>query len=94
MRDAVLDGVTGVLVDNATPATFAASWIELAGDEPARVRLGEAAQERARNYTWDKMVDAWQVTLTDTVALGGAPALGKRCQRSRPESANTSERVE
>jgi len=95
VRDAVLDGETGLLVDDATPAAFAAAWIELSADEPARVRMGEAARERARNYTWDSMVDAWLVTLTDAATLGAAhlPRATRR-QRPRPASANISERVE
>ncbi len=44
VRDAVVDGVTGVLVDDATPAAFAAAWMEFSADEPARVRMGLAAR--------------------------------------------------
>jgi len=95
VRDAVLDGVTGVLVDDATPAALAAAWIELSAAEPARVRMGEAARERARNHTWDHMVDAWLVTLADAATLGGAlPPRGKRRHRLRRESANMPERAE
>lgn len=95
VRDAVVDGVTGVLVDDATPATFAAAWIELSGDEPARVRMGKAARERAQHQTWDNMVDAWLVTLTDAAERRAPPnPRGTWQQQTRAESANMSERVE
>jgi glycosyltransferase involved in cell wall biosynthesis len=73
VRDAVIDGVTGILVDDANPASFAAAWIGFSSDEPGRVRMGNAARQRARAHTWDRMVDAWLEVLTD--AAGGAARL-------------------
>jgi glycosyltransferase involved in cell wall biosynthesis len=95
-RDAVLADVTGVLVEDASPSAFAASWIALSADEAARVRMGEAAKERARNQTWDSMVDAWLVTLTDAAPFGSAhsPRRARRRQRERPEPTNITEPVE
>jgi glycosyltransferase involved in cell wall biosynthesis len=94
VRDAVLDGVTGVLLHDADPAAFAAAWIDLASDEPARVRLGEAARQRALDHDWDGMVDAWLATLTDVVTSDAAGARRRsRRARLRAASAHVSERA-
>jgi glycosyltransferase involved in cell wall biosynthesis len=94
VRDAVIDGVTGVLVDEATPAAFAAAWTELSSDEPTRIRMGEAARQRARGHTWDLMVDAWLVVLTDEASLGARQLPLVARQRMRPKATNVSEQVE
>ncbi len=51
------DGVDGLLVDPGDPRALAAAISRLAGDEALRVRLGAAARERARRFSWDACVD-------------------------------------
>src|SRR5207302_5583159 len=54
VRDAVVDGKTGVLVDFETE--LPAAWVQLASDEPQRLRLGAAARQRAVAMSWDATV--------------------------------------
>jgi glycosyltransferase involved in cell wall biosynthesis len=46
VRDVVVDGVTGLIVDKRNPAALAAAVRRLAGDSGLRRRLGEAGRER------------------------------------------------
>jgi glycosyltransferase involved in cell wall biosynthesis len=55
VRDAVQDGVTGVLV--GSDDAFADQWIALAGDAQRRERLGVSAAELAAVATWDRTVE-------------------------------------
>lgn len=55
VRDAVQDGVTGVLADGDD--AFVKQWIALAHDHDLRARLGAAAATRAATFTWDRTVD-------------------------------------
>jgi glycosyltransferase involved in cell wall biosynthesis len=55
VRDAVQQGVTGVLVDDDD--AFAEQWVALSRDEQLRRRLGEAAAARAAEFTWDPCID-------------------------------------
>ncbi len=50
-RDAVVDGVTGILVD--TPGQFADALEAVLRDETQRRRLGRAASEHAGRLTWE-----------------------------------------
>jgi glycosyltransferase involved in cell wall biosynthesis len=50
-RDAVVDGVTGVLVD--TPDRFAEALTNVLGDEEYRRRLARAARQQAAGLTWE-----------------------------------------
>jgi glycosyltransferase involved in cell wall biosynthesis len=49
--DAVVDGVTGSLVDG--PDELSAALFDLLADPPRRDRMGHAALQRARTLTWD-----------------------------------------
>ena len=61
VRDAVQDGVTGLLA--ADRADFEDAWVRLALDPVLRRRLGRAADVRARTYTWDRTIDALEAVL-------------------------------
>src|SRR5207247_1310051 len=45
--EAVLDGVTGRLIEPGNAGSFAAALGDLLADPPARERMGKAARERA-----------------------------------------------
>ncbi|MFH0411486.1 glycosyltransferase family 4 protein [Corynebacterium sp. L4756] len=51
LRDSVINGHTGILVDDEK--AFYEATHELIEDVPKRARLGEAAREFALNYSWD-----------------------------------------
>lgn len=79
VRDAVIDGKTGVLVDASEEGptrSMAREWINLAADRGRRDRLGRAARERAAEYGWDRMVDSWEVVAEE--AMRGVPLLTSR----------------
>jgi len=52
LRTLVDHGVTGLLVERRDPADFAAAVDTVLGDPLLAARLGTAAAERARGYTW------------------------------------------
>jgi glycosyltransferase involved in cell wall biosynthesis len=66
VRDSVVDGETGVLVDDDD--AFAAAWIRLAKDPDERRRLSEAALRRAGELTWDRAVTAFEAVVSEAVA--------------------------
>jgi glycosyltransferase involved in cell wall biosynthesis len=49
--DAVVDGVTGILVD--TPIQFGDALAAVLGDESERTRLGRAARDHVAGLTWE-----------------------------------------
>lgn len=70
VRDAIIDGKTGVLVpadSESLSQAFAKEWIDLAADEGRRQLLGEDAWQWARAHTWDSVVDAWECLLKEEV---------------------------
>jgi glycosyltransferase involved in cell wall biosynthesis len=50
VRDAIVDGETGVLASDAD--AFAAAWVALAGDCARRRVMGDAARQRAAKFGW------------------------------------------
>ncbi|MET9488903.1 glycosyltransferase family 4 protein [Nocardia sp. NPDC006630] len=52
LTDSIVDGVTGVLVDDATQLTEAVG--DLLGNAEARTVLGEKARARAREFSWEQ----------------------------------------
>ncbi|HVD04248.1 MAG TPA: glycosyltransferase family 4 protein [Candidatus Dormibacteraeota bacterium] len=54
LRDAVLDGVTGLVVP-ANPEILGLAAASLLQDHDRWLRLSEAAQQRGREYTWDRV---------------------------------------
>jgi glycosyltransferase involved in cell wall biosynthesis len=70
VRDAVVDGKTGVLVD--FEAELTAAWVQLAADSEWRERLGAAARDRAATLSWDAAVTQFLAVADE--ALGAARA--------------------
>lgn len=54
--DSVVDGVTGVLVDDTEG--FISAVRQLLADEPRRHQMGAAAQERAQQFSWQRTAAA------------------------------------
>lgn len=59
VKDAVIDGVTGVLVDD--DEQFVKEWISLSQRSDRRTELGHAAAARAAEFTWERGVDDFLV---------------------------------
>jgi glycosyltransferase involved in cell wall biosynthesis/SAM-dependent methyltransferase len=74
VRDAVIDGKSGVVVNVPDPtrsSPLVKAWTDLARDPERRERLGVAALERASEYGWDRMVDLWEAAAKEVVAGSG-----------------------
>ncbi len=65
LRDSVVDGMSGVLVDR--PEELAATWIKLAQDPARRAQLREGARRRAAACTWDHTVDRFEEICQEAV---------------------------
>ena len=65
VRDAVVAGATGVLVDFETE--LAAAWVHLAQDADWRARLGAAARRRAGTLSWDAAVTQFLAAADEAV---------------------------
>lgn len=75
IRDAVVDGATGVLVrapESELPTALADAWVELASDAGRRTELGVAARAWASQFTWDRTTDRWLDVLEEVA--GSAPS--------------------
>lgn len=57
VRDAVIDGVNGLLVNPESVDEIAQAIIKLAKDESLRKKLGEQGREWTKNFNWEKQVE-------------------------------------
>jgi glycosyltransferase involved in cell wall biosynthesis len=69
LTESIVDGETGVLARDV--GELSARVRELVEDEALRTRLGQAAEKRARSFTWDRSAAAFLEVLRRT-AGGGA----------------------
>jgi D-inositol-3-phosphate glycosyltransferase len=74
---AVIDGVTGALVDGHDPADYAAALATILNDEALRDTMGAKAVTHAAGFTWDATVDR----LVSTYQRA-APPLAARSRRT------------
>lgn len=66
-RDAVVDGVTGMLCDGARQEAVAAAIAECLGDPERLRRLGAAARERAQiEFSWPAVVGRYLRCISDS----------------------------
>jgi glycosyltransferase involved in cell wall biosynthesis len=70
MKDFVEDGVNGLLVGVGDTAAFATALDRLVGDPGLAARLGGAAREKARGYTWRRSADQF-LAAAAAAARGG-----------------------
>ena len=68
VRDAVVDGETGILAGD--DEAFVDAWVQLATDDARRARMAEAGAARAAMFTWDATVDRFESVVRDAVARG------------------------
>ena len=63
LREAVVDGVTGVLLNTRDPRHWASTVSKLLADPARAARVGKAAREHALHHTWartaERVVDAY-----------------------------------
>ncbi|WP_068274623.1 glycosyltransferase family 4 protein [Aldersonia kunmingensis] len=66
LTDSVIDGVTGLLVDDSAGLTEAVG--ELLADPKLRVQLGEKARVRSHEFSWEQCGDGVREVLTASVS--------------------------
>jgi glycosyltransferase involved in cell wall biosynthesis len=66
VTESIVDGETGLLVAGGVD-DFAQALERLVDDAPLRQRLGSAARERARRFSWDASADAFEDVLAREV---------------------------
>jgi SAM-dependent methyltransferase len=76
VRDAVEAGVTGVLARDDDE--FVDQWVALAADAEWRASLGRAAEERAREFSWDRTVTDFLTAADAAILAHREPAKGLR----------------
>jgi len=89
IRDAVVDGETGVLVRGSAaelPSAFASAWVALSADQEWRERLGRTAKERSAQFRWDATIDRWESVLHE-VALSNSKKGRRRSFAGRASGA-------
>jgi phosphatidylinositol alpha-1,6-mannosyltransferase len=74
VRDAVQDGVTGLLVDSGAPERVADALERLLGDEQLAESLGRAGRKRANELAWPRVVDRYRAAIIEMVS---SPPSGK-----------------
>jgi glycosyltransferase involved in cell wall biosynthesis len=72
LTESIVDGETGFLARDV--AELGARVRELVEDDEVRTRLGEAAEKRARSFTWDRSAAAFLEVLRRTAGTGPAAA--------------------
>lgn len=65
LRDSIVDGMSGVLVDR--PEELAEAWLELARDPERRQHLRAGAVRRAEACSWDATVDRFEEICEEAV---------------------------
>jgi D-inositol-3-phosphate glycosyltransferase len=60
LLDIVEDDVTGYLVEDRDPRAFADRIARILDDTALRLRMGDAARDRAQHFTWTRSVDRLQ----------------------------------
>ncbi len=78
LREAVVDGETGIVIDSRDPQVWGAAVSFILGDPERLAQLGSAARRRAERFDWqrsgDALVDVYRTLLDTTPAAASAPA--------------------
>jgi glycosyltransferase involved in cell wall biosynthesis len=69
VKDAVVDGVTGVLA--GSEAELVKRWIEFTQSEPLRTRLSAGARRHAATFGWDRVAADFATIAAEVVAEHG-----------------------
>jgi len=56
-EEAIIDGKTGLLVDQRDPAGAAKALVKLLQDDHLRAKMGTAARQRAHDLSWEKLAE-------------------------------------
>jgi glycosyltransferase involved in cell wall biosynthesis len=67
--DVLSEGINGYSVPPHDPDALARKLVELAGNGELRTRMGQAAQQAAKNYDWSKVAQRFLTVYEEAVAL-------------------------
>ena len=67
LRDSVVDGVTGLLVESGDVEGLGEALVRVLGDRGLRVRLSRNALEYAKGFSWDKTAEEFMKVLKRAV---------------------------
>ncbi|MCK1795798.1 glycosyltransferase family 4 protein [Streptomyces sp. XM4193] len=70
LRDSIVDGDTGTLASGES--SFASSWCSLALSTRRREAMGTAAARRAKDFGWDRTVEAFRAVAAEAYASHSA----------------------
>ena len=72
IRDAVVDGVTGVLVraadESGLPEALAKGYVDFINDNERRRTMGASPRQRSFEFGWDRCVDRWETVLIGLIS--------------------------
>lgn len=78
LREAVVDGETGIVIDSRDPQVWGAAVSSILGEPERLAQLGSAARRRAERFDWqrsgDALVDVYRTLLGTPPAVVTAPA--------------------
>jgi D-inositol-3-phosphate glycosyltransferase len=78
LREAVVDGETGIVLESRDPAVWGAAVAGLLTDRTRLARLGSTARERAEHFDWqrsgDALVDVYRPLVTSARSRRAASA--------------------
>ena len=60
IKEIITDGLDGLLIQPSDPAAMAAAVKRLAQSPARRAKLGQAAREKARHFTWQHLVKQYE----------------------------------
>jgi starch synthase len=80
--EVVEDRVTGLLVSLA-PASIAAALVTMFRDDVLRRRLGAAAADRAKRFSWSRVVEATEAVYDDALSRRAVRSAHPRGARER-----------
>lgn len=86
VRDAVADGVSGLLADDADQ--LVEMWVRLATDTPYRRRLSDGARRRGSEFSWAKTVARFEAMAKTVTGTAGPTLQSPRSTTSRLAAAN------
>ena len=76
MADLVEDGIDGLLVKPADSEGFAGAVRRVISSQELRMRMGRAAQEKMRRFTWDRIARSFERVLQRAVGVATGPEDG------------------
>jgi len=85
MTDLVEDSHDGLFVIPGDEESLSAAIVKLCRDPELRVRLGSAAQEKMKRYTWKKTARRTEAVFNRAIGIRPETSAGLGTQTSEPD---------